>query len=155
MTQITQEEARWAMACHLAGLIWIPLYWLEFPIPLVNVLVPGCLWLVKREESEYVDLQGREALNFQVALFGYSIVLFVLGVIGFFIYLAVFGAEVENSVGAIALVMKGIEWTDQGVAILTTLWSLALVPTAAVKAKKGQMYFYPFLVRVFKAERDR
>ncbi|MDR9405189.1 MAG: DUF4870 domain-containing protein [Halothece sp. Uz-M2-17] len=154
MTQITQEEARWAMVCHLTGLVWIPLYWLEFPLPLVNIIVPGVVWLVKREESEYVDLQGREALNFQIALVGYSVVLFILGVIGFFIYLAIFGADVNSSVGAIALVMKGIAWAGRGVAIITMLWSLALVLNAAVRAKKGQIYFYPLTMRVFKAERN-
>lgn len=154
MVKVTQEEVRWAMVCHLAGLIWIPLYWLEFPIPLINIIVPGLVWLVKREESEYVDFQGREALNFQIALVGYSLVLFFLSVIGFFIYLAIFGAEVNSSLGAIALVMNGIDWAGRGVALLTTFWSLALVPNGAVRAKKGQMYFYPLTLRVFKARRD-
>lgn len=155
MVQVTQAEARWAMSCHWAGLVWIPLYWLEFPLPLVNIFVPGVIWLLRREQSEYVDLQGREALNFQIALVGYSIVLFVIGVIGFFIYLAVFGAEVESSVGVIALVMKGIGWAARGVAIIATLWSLAVIPNAAIRAKKGQIYFYPLTLRFFKAERDR
>ncbi|AFZ43903.1 hypothetical protein PCC7418_1734 [Halothece sp. PCC 7418] len=154
MTQITQEETRWAMICHLAGLVWIPLYWLEFPLPLVNIVVPGVVWLVKREESEYVDLQGREALNFQIALVGYSIILFMLGVMGFFIYLAVFGADLDSSVGAIALVMKGISWAARAVAMIATLWSLAVVPNAAIRAKKGQIYFYPLTMRVFTAKRD-
>ncbi|PSO51387.1 MAG: hypothetical protein BRC33_00525 [Cyanobacteria bacterium SW_9_44_58] len=154
MTQISEEERTWAMACHLAGLIWIPLYWLQFPLPLINVFFPGILWLFKREASDYVDLQGREALNFQIALFLYSFVLFALGIVGFFIYLAVFGADVQDTVGAIALVTQGIDWVIKGVSALATLWSLALVPTAAVKAKKGQVYFYPLTIRVCQASQD-
>lgn len=154
MTQISEEERTWAMACHLSGLIWVPLYWLQFPLPLVNVVVPGIVWLFKRESSEYVDLQGREALNFQIALFLYSLVLFTLGIVGFFIYLAVFGADVQDTVGAIALVTQGIDGVVKGVSVLATLWSLAFAPTAAVKAKKGQVYFYPFTIRVFRASQD-
>lgn len=154
MTRISQEETRWAMICHLSGLIWIPLYWLGFPLPLVNVIVPGLIWLVKREESEYVDLEGREALNFQIALFAYSLVLFLLGTVGFFIYLSVFGAEVKTAVGAIALVVAGINRVVRVVSVLSMIWSLAFVLTAGVKAKKGQIYFYPLTVRVFKARKD-
>lgn len=154
MIQISEEERTWAMACHLSGLIWVPLYWLQFPLPLVNVVVPGILWLLKREGSEYVDLQGREALNFQIALFLYSLVLSALGIVGFFIYLAIFGAEVKDMVGAIALVSDGINWVVKGVSALATLWSFALVLTAAVKAKKGEVYFYPLLIRVFRASQD-
>ena len=130
------------------------LSWLGFPLPLFNVIIPGLVWLFKREESEYIDLQGREALNFQIALFGYSIGLFLLGLIGFFIYLAVFGATVESSVGAIALVLEGIRRVTTIVFGITVIWSLAFVLTAAVKAKKGQIYFYPLTIRVFKARRD-
>ncbi|MFP4133811.1 MAG: DUF4870 domain-containing protein [Halothece sp.] len=150
MANITPEEIKWAMICHVAGLVWIPLYWLQFPLPLINVIIVGVVWLFKREESEYIDFQGREALNFQIALFLYSIVFFVIGIIGFFIYLAVFGAEVEGSVGAIALLTRGINETIRMVSILMTIWSLALAPTAAMKAKKGQFYFYPLTIRVLK-----
>ena len=151
MASITPEELKWAMICHLAGLIWIPLYWLQFPLPLINVLIPGVVWLFKREQSEYIDFQGREALNFQIALFLYSIVFFVIGMMGLFIYLAIFGAEVESSVGAIALLSKRINQTVRIISILMTIWSLALAPTAALKAKKGQFYFYPLTIRVFKS----
>lgn len=150
MANITPEEIKWAMVCHVAGLVWIPLYWLQFPLPLINVIIPGVVWLFQRENSEYIDFQGREALNFQIALFWYSIVFFLIGIIGFFIYLAVFGAEVESSVGAIALLTRGINETIRMVSILMTIWSLALAPTAAIKAKKGQFYVYPLTIRVFK-----
>lgn len=150
MANITPEEIKWAMICHVAGLVWIPLYWLPFPFPLINVIIPGIIWLFKRRNSEYIDFQGREALNFQIALFLYSIVFFLIGIIGFFIYLAVFGAEVESSVGAIALLTRGINETIRIVSILMMIWSLALAPTAAIKAKKGQFYVYPLTIRVFK-----
>lgn len=151
LTNISEEEVKWAMTCHLAGLVWIPLYWLQFPLPLVNVVIPSLIWLFKRENSEYIDFQGREALNFQITVVLYSIVLFTVGIIGFLIYLAIFGADVEDSIGAIALLTRGINQTQRIVSILMMLFSLAFALTAAVKTKKGNFYFYPFTIRVFRA----
>jgi len=51
----TADERTLALWCHVGGfLTW-------FVLPLV-------LWLVKRDQSRFVEAHGREALNFQIAV---------------------------------------------------------------------------------------
>jgi hypothetical protein len=49
---------------------------LALPFPLALVLV---LWLVKRDQSKFIDDHGKEALNFQITHVIYSIAIFLLG----------------------------------------------------------------------------
>lgn len=51
----TPEDKQMAMFCHLGGIIG------GFILPLV-------IWLMKKEESKFVDDQGKEALNFQITM---------------------------------------------------------------------------------------
>jgi len=152
--QVSESEITWAMVCHLAGLIWIPLYWLGFALPAVNIAIPGLIWLWKRPSSSYIDFQGREAVNFNIALCVYGLMLFLVGTILFFIYLAIFGATIEDSAGAIETVFSGIESVAGVVAAIATLWSLGLAITAAWKTKQGQVYVYPLTWRFLKPSQD-
>ncbi|MBW8686700.1 DUF4870 domain-containing protein [Chitinophaga rhizophila] len=58
-----QEERNWALAMHLAGIggmIFIP--------PAGNIIAALVLWLIKRNETEFLNATGKEALNFQITL---------------------------------------------------------------------------------------
>lgn len=74
----TQDERTLGMLCHLLGL-------------LTGFVGPLILWLVKKDESAFVDHHGKEALNFQITYIlvalGAGAVIFVLCivVIGFFL----------------------------------------------------------------------
>ena len=50
-----KDDRTMGMFCHLGGIIG------GFILPLV-------IWLVKKEESEFIDDQGKEALNFNITL---------------------------------------------------------------------------------------
>lgn len=50
----SQDERTMAMFCHLGGLM--------------GFMVPLIIWLIKKDESKFVDLNGKEALNFQLTL---------------------------------------------------------------------------------------
>lgn len=63
------DEKSWAVFSHLGGLI---------PAPFCPVLVPLAIWLTKGMESKFVEMQAKEALNFQLSLIIYSIVSFLL-----------------------------------------------------------------------------
>lgn len=58
----TEGERTWGMLTHLAG-------FLPFPI-----LAPLIVWLVKRDESPFLDDHGREALNFQISIWLYGLI---------------------------------------------------------------------------------
>ena len=87
MNSPSKTERTWAMLCHISifsGTV----------IPFGNLLVPLVLWLIKKDEMEFVDDQGKEILNFQISITIYLIlsiflIILLIGipmVIGLFIF---------------------------------------------------------------------
>jgi uncharacterized Tic20 family protein len=48
------------VVCHLLSLA-------GFAVPLGNILGPLILWLVKRNDSPYLDAVGKEVVNFNIS----------------------------------------------------------------------------------------
>lgn len=111
---LEEREARnWGMACHLAALT-------GFVIPFGSVIGPLVVWLMKREESGFVDRQGKEALNFQITMliaFLVSLVL-VFVLIGFLLIAAV------------------------------VIFDLIMIIVATIKVSEGQDFRYPVSLRL-------
>lgn len=105
-------QRQWATACHLLGLI-------SLTAPVIGVLAPLILWLLKREQFPLVDDQGRESVNFQLSVL---------------IYLAVASATFCVGVGFVFVP-----------AVL--LFNLVMIIQAAVTANRGQAYRYPLCIR--------
>ena len=72
MTKMNEKQERtWAMLCHLgafAGLIF----------PFANIFAPLVIWLIKKDESLFVEDQGKESLNFQISMTIYCVVAAIL-----------------------------------------------------------------------------
>lgn len=69
LPELTREARNWAMFCHLAGL-------LGFGIPIIgHVIGPTAVWLLKREDHPFIDDQGKEAVNFQLSMTIYTVIL--------------------------------------------------------------------------------
>jgi uncharacterized protein len=90
--QEQNKDARtWAMFCHLAGLaVFVPI------LPgFGGIIGPLIVWLIKKDESPFVDEQGKEAVNFQITMFIYGVVTVLLCFvcIGFFLAPAVVVAD--------------------------------------------------------------
>lgn len=118
------KDARlWAMLCHLAALAGIFSY-IGFGVilPFANVLGPLIIWLIKRNESSFVDDQGREALNFQLTM----TIAFVISVMLMFILIGFFFI------------------------MLFIVYDLVMTIIAAVKANDGNKYRYPYIIRFIK-----
>jgi uncharacterized protein len=110
-----QEERTWGMLAHLsafAGLL----------IPLGFFIGPLVIWLTRREQSPFVDDQGREALNFNISVL-------LAGV--------VCGALVFVFIGFLLIIALGIYW------IIMTI-------VAGIKAGEGVRYRYPLILRLVK-----
>ena len=112
---VSKDDRTWGMLAHLSALS-------GFVVPFGNVLGPLIIWLVKRDESAFVDDQGREALNFQITITIASVVSIVL-----------------------MLVLIGIAL----MAVVAVAW-LVLSIVAGVKANEGKRYRYPFTLRLIK-----
>lgn len=69
---LSQDDRTMGMLVHLLGLL----------AGFLGVLI---LWMVKKDQSKYVDFHGREALNFMITMMIYSIGLAAIGaVLAFF-----------------------------------------------------------------------
>ena len=107
------EERNWAVLCHLSSLLAI--------ITLgAGIVAPTVLWLMKKDESEFIDAQGKEALNFGITVLLAWIVCipFTFVIIGF--------------------AMMGI--------VIFTWFIFAIV--ASLAASRGDNYRYPFALRL-------
>lgn len=91
-------------------------------VPVLNIIAPLVLWLIKKDSMPFVDQQGKEVLNFQITL---SIVFFVC-MLTFWLILPM-------------ILAFGI-----GIA------ALVLIIMAAIKANDGVPYRYPFTLRLIK-----
>lgn len=106
-----------AMLAHLLGALF------GFVGPLI-------IWLVKKDESRFVDDQGKEALNFQLTLLiGYvaSVVLYIV----------------------ISFVTCGIG-SFVPLPLIVTVLQLVFGIIGAVTANNGEYYRYPFNIRMIK-----
>ncbi len=115
------KDSQWAIIFHLSGFLG-----LIAPIPLVNILAPLVLWLMKKADSPELDAVGKEVLNFQISYFIYTIALGVIGsiltiiLVGFLLYLLI--------------------------PVVVVAW-IVLMIIAAVKTSNGEAYRYPLTIR--------
>ncbi len=118
-SRMTEDQARgWAMLCHIGTLP-------ALIIPAGNIIVPLVLWIVKKDESDFVDDQGKESLNFQISL---TIYLILAG------FLAILGMV---TISKILMFLVGV-------------FGIICVITATIKAHRGERYRYPFCIRFIK-----
>ncbi|HYH55587.1 MAG TPA: DUF4870 domain-containing protein [Anseongella sp.] len=108
-TSVSSDERLFALFAHLGTII-------------SSFLIPLIIWIVKKDDSKFVDHHGKEALNFQITIFlGY--------IVG----------------GILAILVVGLF-------IILACWILSLVCAvmAAVKANEGKEYRYPLSWRIIK-----
>lgn len=113
---IEKKVLVWGSACHFASLMGM------LGIPFGHIIGPLVVWLVKRKEHPYIELQGKAALNFQISMTVYGIAasLFFFLLIGF-VFLIFF-----------------------------VVIDLMLAVIAAMKALNGESFRYPLSIRFIK-----
>ncbi len=106
------QERTWGLIAHLSALA-------GFLVPFGHIIGPLVIWLIKKDESPFVDDQGKESINFQISMTLYAIVaaVLILVIIGIFLLI--------------------------GIGIL----DIVLVIVAAVKANAGEKFRYPLTIR--------
>ncbi len=114
-TPLTQDEKTFGMLAHLSALA-------GYIIPFGNIIGPLIIWLIKKDQSAWVDMQGKEALNFQISITIYAIVAGILTLI---------------LIGVLLLIAVGV-------------FSLVMIIIASVRANNGEMYQYPLTIRFLK-----
>lgn len=112
---LTKDEKMWAMLAHLSAVV-------GFIIPFGNVIAPLLIWILKKDESAFINDQGKEALNFQISITIYVLISVVLMIL---------------LIGIVLLVIIGI-------------FSLIFVVIASINSFDGKAYRYPLTFRVIK-----
>lgn len=145
-----QEAKKWGMLCHLSSLVWMPLAFFGLAAPFLNLIGPVIILWLKKDESAFVEAQGKESINFQLSMSLYSIVgflvFFILGLISLLVVGRLGGVDPEINQRS-QLLPGGIELWQNGALILFGIFQLVAAIVAAVKANKGELYRYPLTIR--------
>jgi len=107
-----QEERTWGMLCHLSALS-------AFVTGIGAILGPLIVWLIKKDQSAFVDAQGKESVNFQLSCLLYFIIS-----------------------GLLVLVLIGIPL----LIALSVFWLVEVI-IASVAANNGTYHKYPLCIR--------
>lgn len=112
----TQEERTWGMFAHLSAFAMF-----VFPFG-GNIIAPLIIWLSRRDTSAFVEMEAKEALNFNISV-----------TLGWLVC------------GSLVFVLIGVPLA----AALTLYWVIMAV-VAGVKASEGVGYRYPVTLRLVK-----
>ena len=111
------DDRQWGMFCHLSALLGLLVGGLTFIGPLV-------CWLVKKDQSKFVDYHGKESVNFQLNILVYTVI--ALG---------------------LTLVTCGLAFP---VLFVPLICGIVMPIIAGMKANEGKYYEYPATLRVIK-----
>jgi len=108
---LSESERNWAMFCHLSTFS-------SFIIPFGGIIGPLIFWSTKKNESVFIDRNGKSALNFQLSILLYTIICIPLMfiIIGFVLWAALLVIE------------------------------FVCVIIASIKAAQGEDYKYPICI---------
>lgn len=107
-SSVTQDEKTLGIVMHVLCLVGFP------------ILGPLIVWLVKKDQSSYIDLQGRELLNFQLSFLLY-------GFLSFLLCFILIGIPLIIAVGVATVVLTII---------------------GIVNASEGRIYRFPLTIRL-------
>ena len=114
---LTQDERTWGMLAHLSAIIAA-----VFTGFLGGWVGPLIVWLIKKDESQFVDDQGKESLNFQITLIIWYVVAY-----------------------AITFATCGLAFF---VLFVPIVLQLVFCIIATIRANEGQYYRYPMTIRM-------
>jgi uncharacterized Tic20 family protein len=108
---LSETERNWSMLCHLSAFA-------GFFFPFGAILGPMICWLSKRDESAWVNINGKASMNFQLSILLYMVLIFPL-------YFIIIGFPL--------------------LFILLTLKVVCII-IASIKASKGELFRYPLSI---------
>lgn len=110
----TQSEKDWAMFCHLSSFA-------GYFFPLGGIIGPLICWISRKDESKWVDFNGKSSLNFQLSLLLYTVLAIPL-----------------------VFIIVGIP-----IIIFLAVLEIVCVIVASIRAAKGEVFKYPITIPFF------
>jgi len=108
---LSETERNWAMFCHLSAFA-------GYFIPFGGVIGPLVIWMSKRDESTWVNENGKSALNFQLSMLLYLVL-----------------------AAPLCLIVIGIP-----IVIILVVLRIVFTVIASIKASKGDEFKYPLAI---------
>ena len=138
----------------------------KFFIPFGNFIIPLVLWTANKKEYEFVDYNGKQALNFQISLLLYSIILglisipFFIGFLPNILDLGNFGFDRVHNFNNWNFHFDSADfgfgkwWLPIGITGLVqgALFLVNIVYTilAVIKTNEGETFQYPITIKFIK-----
>ena len=108
---LSESERNWAMLCHLSAFA-------GFFFPFGGIIGPLICWLTRKDESAWVDVNGKASMNFQVSILLYIVLTIPLLFI-------IVGIPIMMFLGALKVIC---------------------IIIASVKSSKGEKFRYPLSI---------
>lgn len=134
----SENDRLWAAGVHVLALVLAALTsWMAGVAGIVGALA---VWMIKRDESQFIADHAKEALNFNLSMFIYACAAVIIGFV-------LLGATVLTlGLGLIITAPAGIVLMVAAAAI-AVVWLVCSI-VATVKAFNGERYRYPLTLRL-------
>ena len=109
--ELSESERNWAMLCHLSAFA-------GFFFPFGGIIGPLICWLSRKDDSTWVDQNGKRSMNFELSVLLYMILVIPLCFI---------------IIGIPILIFLGI-------------LKVVCIIVASIKASKGEEFKYPLSI---------
>lgn len=126
-----------------------------FAYPFGSIITPLIAWQTLKDRSQFLDNQGKEAVNFNIS---YSLYLFILSVIFVPFALGTFFRNFNNF-NDFEMFPFNFDFNSNlffgfigfgSITGLIMIIKVTLIVIAALKAKNGENYKYPFTIKFIK-----
>lgn len=136
----TNDDNKYAMLMHVSQFS-------NFIIPSGGLIIPIVMWMSRKENSPFIDINGKIIMNWKISL----IIYFIIGVL-----IAVFSGIISIPI---------TDKTDNPLPVLSWVFGTIVFPlvffgiidfiftiVGAVKASNGEVWNYPLSIRFFKTK---
>jgi uncharacterized Tic20 family protein len=129
------------MFAHLSALLGLLVGGLTFIGPLI-------VWLIKKDQSKFVDAHGKEALNFQLNILVYYLISIPIGIFTCAVGVALTVYWQPGVATELARIFTcGVGFVLTAAVIV---YGIVMPIIAGLKANYGEYYQYPLTIRVIK-----
>jgi hypothetical protein len=126
----------------------------RFIIPFGNFIGPIILWVANKEKSEYIDAHGKQAINFQISILLYTVIIGAIS-IPFFFFEFFDGFDFfdfDNFHFSFSKPSPLLYFTGGlgALAIIAFIFEIVFIIKASLKARDGELYQYPITINFLK-----
>jgi len=149
---LTSNQKNIASIIHISTLA-------KYFFPLGNFIMPLIFWVMNKDKSDFIDTHGKQAINFQLSILLYAVImasltipLFFLGLVNhlefprFWNYYD-FNFHISGSDSAQIIIVTIVAAC---ITIAAMIVELVFIMTATSKANKGELYKYPITIPFLK-----